>query len=156
MKFAVNAQYHARNMTTREEAPYTVYDLFSIGSAYLLYGELHAHTVWLPGSHGIINVPRRASCFPIFPLGSTTDVLRFVDELSGLPLMLRDGNDLVVAINMKEVSGFGKVGKSKDAMLDRGQKLVQLWEDWLRLQRRMPVWFKDLQVNAKAKALLAP
>ena len=153
MHFAVGDFLAARNETTLEEWNFHVIDVFDYDGRNVVYGESMAHQIWLParalGQRTRIDVAARAGAFPIIPTATEAEVVAFVQAVGGGPLSMAKRGEKTLVINAPHLQGFTEEGIDReiDSSVRQTRKLIDLFDDWLKL-KRLPFWYRDLQSAA--------
>ena len=149
MQLGSGHTYDLVNLATDQRGRFTVHDLYNYKGQMIVYGTLAPHQVRVV--RGVKSVKERPSCPVVLPNESGPTIAKFVDQLNGLPLAFRDGQDLVFLVNMQGLPGFWESSKmDRESLLDKSRKVIDLYHDWKRLGEVMPLWFRDLRMNARA------
>lgn len=148
MKLHNGQTYDLVNLETKERGRFTIHDLLTHKSQYIVYGTLAAHEVRV--FRGVQGSKERASCPVVLPGESGVTVAKFVDQLGGLPLAFRQGADLLFLVNMQSIPGFWAGSQSREDLLQKSRKVIDLFHEWKKLGEQMPLWFRQLRQEAKA------
>ncbi len=57
-------------------------------------------------------------------------------------------------VNTPDLPGWWDGSLERDKLIEHCQKVVELWETWSKLGRRLPFWFLELQRGASSVSSL--
>ena len=119
-----------RNMSTGEEARFHLHDLHEYRDQLICYATKLPHEV--RAFRGIIPVKSRRSSWVILPRESPYRTMRLVEILKGLPLAVRDGEDLLYVVNTDSDSKvWGGPLKDRDDHLEKCRRVI---DEYYRLK----------------------
>lgn len=148
MRLTSGTEVLLKNRRTGEEARFYIGSLHECRGQYIVYGETKLHWFRLP--RGLVQVPSRPGCFVVLRHERGERTMAFSQELGGLDLVITDGLQTLPIVNMGRIQGFwnGDIW-DKQAMLEHGAKLIDLWYEWRELGR-LPDWFLRLRAASAA------
>lgn len=147
MKVGVGGTVIIKNSRTRQYGYYHIHEMFARGPAYILYGTLGGHDLWLPAlADSRPTVKARASCVVWVP-GMVAEVIeRLVQMMSGRPLYFVESPSAAVGepILNKDYIPHSVARDARDAMLQRAVVLVDAFSDF-RATGELAPWCKTLK-----------
>ena len=140
MNLNTGGVYVLRNEETRETAQFKMLEMIEKDGQLICYGETVSHTIHVPATKGIVPVPARPSCFPVFPKEPSDDVLRFMVDLDSLPLVLvLDPDHRLPVININRAPRYPE----KDGLIREASELIEAWTAWKKLGC-LPIWMREV------------
>lgn len=157
MKFAVGDNLTLNNVITLQSAPVLVEEIGGCDGHGIVYGVVNRHHVWIPETigHRQVNEAPIAFCV-LVPTPETRKVVEFIESCHGLPWVIDKGNDRLVIPNTRNIPGWYDGSQEKDKMLDHCCDVIRLWDQYVKLGYKLPVWFRDLQKHASDPADIPP
>ncbi len=125
---------------------FVIHELSEYKGQYIVFASKmpHQQHVFL---HGFETIPERAACFVLLPNETDGRRVEFTNELRGHPLFLQQGPDRLLIINWRSTLADIANGATNDKaeLLERGRKVIDLYDEWRHAGYVMPLAFKVLR-----------
>ncbi len=149
MRFLEGTQYELVHMAEGNRiVRYFVSEIYPYEGAYVFYGYTMLHQIHVPLT-GVGTALDRPSVPVLFPNEKGEDVLKFTGAIGGAPLAIKEigKDDILYVVNLgRPIKMFWEGDLSnKDGMIAMGRDLVELYRDWKKLGKKLPVWFRTLR-----------
>lgn len=138
MKLKSGERYEIYNILTGQRTYFTPFHHVEYQTAHILVGYASKHEIWLPSTVGRRVVGDRLGGVAILPNELPEAVGAFLRMRKGLPLMLTDGNEGMVTLNVPSCQDPGcdytcGLLHTKTETVDQVVKLIKWGVDQYRL-----------------------
>lgn len=149
MNFRVGDNLSITNVITKESAPFLVEEIGGCDGHAIVYGTYGRHGIWVPASFGRQHIKEQPVAFTVMvPTPETRKVVEFIEACHGLPWVVDKGDERLVIPNTRNMPGWYDGSKEKTDMLNHCCAVIRLWDQYVKLGYRLPVWYRDLQMHA--------